>query len=362
MIKSVELVNFEAHKHNFLEFDKGLNVFKGSSGAGKSSIKRGIMWVLTNRPSANQVVSWWAVNQKGKQTDETRVTITLDNGTTISRIKSDTLNGYQINDDKPLEAVGTSVPEEVSKLLNMSDVNHQIQLAAPFLISQSASYVAQYINDIVDMSEADRYQSSVEAKRRKCNADLVANTEAIKNTTEELTHFYWLEEAEKCIKRIERVGTEYEKLLTDYKTIDDLAIGKYREQVKKLESCAVIPVAGEKVDKIINLLDHIDFLSVRKLSLSDSIKNIRSYETAIADGVVVDMAEKLVRRIERMLGEQEELTIDSGCIAELVKRYRDTVEVLKDITEELDVEERSFSQIDICPACKQKIPGHICTF
>ena len=362
MIKAVEIVNYEAHKHSFLEFDKGLNIFKGSSGAGKSSIKRAMLWVLTNRPSANQVISWWSYNKKGKQIEETRVTITLDDGTTIARIKSDTLNGYQINDNMPLEAVGTSVPEEVSKLLNMSDISFQQQLAAPFLISQSASYVAQYINDIVDMSEADRYQSSIESKRRKCNADLDSTITSIKNTTEALKDFDWLEEAEKRIKRIERVETEYEKLLADYKTIDDLAIGEYREQVKKLESCAVIPGAERMVGRIQTAMHELEAQKHTKRAINDSIASIHSYETAIADGVVVDKAEKLVRRIERMLGEQEELSKSVDEIRSLMLRYAE-FHAEQDVTNELlDVAEREFSQIDICPACKQKIPGHICTF
>jgi DNA repair protein SbcC/Rad50 len=361
MIKSVELVNFEAHKHNFLEFDKGLNVFKGSSGAGKSSIKRGIMWVLTNRPSANQVVSWWAVNQKGKQTDETRVTITLDNGTTISRIKSDTLNGYQINDDKPLEAVGTSVPEEVSKLLNMSDVNHQIQLAAPFLISQSASYVAQYINDIVDMSEADRYQSSVEAKRRKCNADLVANTEAIKNTTEELTHFDWLEEAEKGIKRIEKIEISNAEVEKDAASIQK-SIADVEYHTEKLESCDVIPEAEKAVASIKAILRNLEEQKLMKRTICDSISLIQKHQKALDEGSVVEKAEKHIKRIRRIMEEQVEIKGSVTAVASLLDRLSSSKETLSTVSEELDIEERAFKLVDVCPACGQKIPDHICTF
>ena len=362
MIKSIEIYNFQCYKHALLEFDKGLNIFKGSSGAGKSALKRAIMWVVTNRPTASQCCSWWVLNNKNKQAEATRVIITLDNGHTIERIKSATLNGYIIDTNMPLEAVGTSVPEEVSKILNLADVSCQEQLSAPFLISQSASYVAQYINDIVDMSEADRYQSSIESKRRKCNADLDSTITSIKNTTEALKDFDWLEEAEKRIKRIERVETEYEKLLAAYKTIDDLAIGEYMEQVKKLESCAVITEAERKVGRIQTAIHELEAQKHTKRAINDSIASIHSYETAIADGVVVDKAEKLVRRIERMLGEQEDLAIDSECIAGLIKRYRDAVKVLEDITKELDVEERAFNSVEFCPSCGNKLAGHSCTF
>jgi DNA repair protein SbcC/Rad50 len=361
MIKSVELVNFEAHKHNFLEFDKGLNVFKGSSGAGKSSIKRGIMWVLTNRPSANQVVSWWAIDGKKRQTDETRVTITLDNGTTISRIKSDTLNGYQINDDKPLEAVGTSVPEEVSKLLNMSDVNHQIQLAAPFLISQSASYVAQYINDIVDMSEADRYQSSVEAKRRKCNADLVANTEAIKNTTEELTHFDWLEEAEKCIKRIEKIEISNAEVEKDAASIQK-SITDVGYHTEKLESCDVIPEAEKAVASIKAILCNLEEQKLMKQAICDSISLIQKHQKALDEESIVEKAEKHMKRIRRIMEEQTETEESVKSIKNLMLRYAEYHAELDVTTELLDVEERAFNSVEYCPSCGSKLAGHSCTF
>lgn len=361
MIRSVTITNFEAHKSTHLEFDKGLNVLRGSSGAGKSSIKRAILWVLTNRPSAGQVVSWWAVNSKGKQTEETRVTITLDDGTTISRIKSDILNGYQINDERPLEAVGTSVPEEVSKLLNMSDVNSQIQLAAPFLISQSASYVAQYINDIVDMSEADRYQSAIESKRRKCNADMVANAEAIKNTTEELTHFGWLEEAEKRINRIEKIETDTSKLDADASAIRK-SIADVEYHTQKLESCDVIPEAESLSLKILDLILCIKDSTKWKLSLSDSIQQIQKHQKALDDGAVVEKAEKCVRRITRILDEQKSLASDVAYIKDLIGRKTVAESNLSTVSEELDVEERAFKLIEFCPTCGSKLDGHKCEF
>ena len=96
MIVSVDIVNFQSHPNTHIDFTEGLNVLVGSSRSGKSAIRRAIMWVITNRPSGLGVISWW--NKKGdKLVSETKVTITLDNGTVISRVRSPELNGYIIN-------------------------------------------------------------------------------------------------------------------------------------------------------------------------------------------------------------------------------------------------------------------------
>ena len=46
MLQSVELANFLSHNNTKLEFGKGVTVFVGANGAGKSSIIDGITFAL----------------------------------------------------------------------------------------------------------------------------------------------------------------------------------------------------------------------------------------------------------------------------------------------------------------------------
>jgi exonuclease SbcC len=139
MISSITLTNFQSHDINFLRLSSGVNVIIGSSDSGKTAILRALNWCVYNRPSGKAHISYWNKDLK----DETTVVITKKQGQVL-RIRGNDFNGYRIARGDPddvsvieLEAVGTDVPEEVTKLLNLSEVNIQRQMDRPFLISES---------------------------------------------------------------------------------------------------------------------------------------------------------------------------------------------------------------------------------
>jgi exonuclease SbcC len=59
MIQSIVLRNFQAHKNTEISLDKGITAIVGSSDSGKTSILRAFYWVLQNKPSGIQMVSYW---------------------------------------------------------------------------------------------------------------------------------------------------------------------------------------------------------------------------------------------------------------------------------------------------------------
>ena len=50
MIQSIRLQNFQSHKDSYLRFSNGINIISGQSNNGKTSLLRGLNWVITNRP------------------------------------------------------------------------------------------------------------------------------------------------------------------------------------------------------------------------------------------------------------------------------------------------------------------------
>ena len=46
MIEAVEIINFQPHENTVLEFAPGVNVIKGQSRSGKSSIIRSLEWLF----------------------------------------------------------------------------------------------------------------------------------------------------------------------------------------------------------------------------------------------------------------------------------------------------------------------------
>ena len=172
MIDRIELENFQSHKKSVLELDPGINAIIGPSNNGKTSIIRALKLSRYNQPSGTAYISKWAKDKKGNQTKQMYVTVTKGEHT-LTRGKGKDLNGYQIDDNEPLEALGKGgLPDQVVNFYNTNDVNLQEQMDKPFLIGSTPPEVAKFLNTIVDMTEIDVYLSVVESKKRSTNKDI----------------------------------------------------------------------------------------------------------------------------------------------------------------------------------------------
>jgi DNA repair exonuclease SbcCD ATPase subunit len=54
MILSLHLVNFETHKDSLIEFSPGMNVIRGSTDQGKSTIRRALTYVVFKKRSVEK--------------------------------------------------------------------------------------------------------------------------------------------------------------------------------------------------------------------------------------------------------------------------------------------------------------------
>ena len=135
MIESITITNFQAHKKFTLELDPKITVVTGKSDAGKSAIYRALRWLCTNRPSGNEFIRWG--------TDGTRVKLRVD-GRTIIR-KRGKGNSYSLDKDS-YEAFGSDVPEDIAKLLNLSEVSFQGQFDGPFWFDKTPGEVSRALN------------------------------------------------------------------------------------------------------------------------------------------------------------------------------------------------------------------------
>ena len=138
MIKKIWLKNFQSHENTHLEFEKGINSIIGNSDSGKTAIIRALLWVFTNRPLGDSIISNWA--------DEVAVGVRFSEGVEIIRRRNKDFNGYILkNRDKQLEfkAIGTDVPEEIRQVINMNSINIQKQFDSPFLLADTPGEVAR---------------------------------------------------------------------------------------------------------------------------------------------------------------------------------------------------------------------------
>ena len=204
MIKSFFIKNIQSHQQTEAnDLHEGVNIIKGDSGTGKSTLRRSLKWVIRNTPRG------FGDNYKSNFADdkeETSCEIVFDNGS-VKRIKKGILNQLQLKTkDKEitLEAIGSDIPEELSALTNMSEINIQDQHSSFFLLQDTPRDRGKKLNELLGLEIIHRSINKVHkivtnAKREK---ERIGNE--IKEKKEELKEFADLSEMEAILVKVEK--------------------------------------------------------------------------------------------------------------------------------------------------------------
>ena len=203
---------FQSHKRSIIEPNNGVNIFNGISDKGKTAVIRAIRFVVYNKPSGDEFRSWWG--------GDTSVTLTFTDGNTIKRTKTNTENSYTINNDKPLKAFGQGVPEEVTKILNLEDVNIQQQMESPFLLSDTSGEVATHFNRIAGISVIDKSIGKAKSAILKTKQSIEHREADLKEKQEQLLAYNGLDTIEKEVKYLGKLEQEKVTLKSDVVTLN----------------------------------------------------------------------------------------------------------------------------------------------
>ena len=182
-ITKVEISNFQSHSNTVIDFSNGMNIIKGESNAGKTSIFRAIMWCIDNKPLGSDFI------MTGK--NSCSVEITFSDGSKIKRAKSRNSSGtYKVIDmstgtpvENEYKGFTNNVPIEVDNIHQMpivqvskdisTHLNVMMQLDQPFMITDSPQNRAQAIGRITGVHVID-------AAIKKANSKLLANNKHVK--------------------------------------------------------------------------------------------------------------------------------------------------------------------------------------
>lgn len=255
-IKSLHLKNFQSHKDSYLEFNPNLNTILGPSDSGKTSVIRGLKWVLFNEPSGNSFI------REGET--ECSVTLELSDGNKIERLRTPSKNLYIIQDTQGEELVlsgfGLDVPEEVVELTGirkikfdkdyLEKINLGEQLDGPFLLSEKNSTKASAIGSLVGIEIIDN---------------------AVNNVLKDLRAYGVIEK--KNLSEIEELRAEletYDDLDKDKRLLEDLRAIEKELQIKK-DKLEKLKLLKDKYSYIVKELKNTEKI-VRKLGEISKIK------------------------------------------------------------------------------------------
>ncbi|MBE9569973.1 MAG: AAA family ATPase, partial [Proteobacteria bacterium] len=213
MIKSLHLVNFETHKDSLIEFCPKINVIRGSTDQGKSTIRRALTYVVFSKPV------------QGRADDKTKdsyVTLRCTGIPPITRGRTGGKKGknyYKIGSKEfsgeevdSLKAIKRTVPEEISQMIDLSEINIQEQFKEYYLLQSTAGQVAKTIHSLLGMDMVDKTAKVANSAIKAQAALLKSRKTQIENIEADIKKYAYVEELEDKLSDLETAIQDYEEL------------------------------------------------------------------------------------------------------------------------------------------------------
>lgn len=341
MIKSLEIENIQSHENTKLDFVNGINVIIGSSNQGKSAILRALYWLRNNRPlGIDNLASHWIVNDKGYLNGEMSVKVVNDNGE-VERRRTKDENQY-IVDGKVLNVVKTDVPEQVSKILKLSDTNVQKQLDSPFLLSQTSGEVAKYFNQMVNLDVIDKVLTNAETKRRKLKSIVENSSDEIDRLANKVEEFNWVDDTLADVEKYNNLNIDFERVKDSINFMCD-AFHSYNDLSKWVEWVEEF-VGNRKfivneIDSILLRLGEIDKETEEIDKEIESFESIEIYDFSSQN--------KNISKINFIKNEIDSMSIFE--LKRLIDEYEEQVLYIKRCNKSIDDYRAMLPKV--CPLC-----------
>jgi len=214
MIKSLQIRNFQSHQDTDLEFSSGVNVIAGSTDSGKTAILRAINWVINNRPLGEGFI-----HTDQKEAEVTLIVDGKDSEIGVVRGKGGSRNEYLIvpseGENLKLESFGVTTPEEVSSVLNLSELNVQNQLEPYFLVLNTPGQVALYVRKVTGLDDIDKVVSSLTSNIKIKEDEVKSLKKKLEEVSSKLLYLEGLnlEEFEIILNQVEKLDQEVSEII-----------------------------------------------------------------------------------------------------------------------------------------------------
>jgi DNA repair protein SbcC/Rad50 len=357
MIKKLDVENFRSHGKTTLEFVKGINCIIGLPDSGKTNLIRAINWLLINRPLGFRFHSDFT-------DDPTKVAIQLENedGSTddISLIKSKKSAQYVLNKN-PLKAIGSDVPDEISLVTQITDLNLQRQLDKPFLICSSSGEVAKTFNRVTKLEKPDIAISMLTTDINTENKTLKNLKERRDRTQEDIDK---LGDVNGMKSSLEEMLTVNDKLAIKQNRIDKLnnIIADVDWHVKNVESLGNVDKVVDSFNKLIELDKKLNEVNSRITNLNGHVTEINRIQKTVTN--IKDGLDKMLDSFDKVKGASKkwgEVVALKESLEESIRDVNAGNTLAEKAKEALLTKAREYRKflntINICPYCvKCKTP------
>lgn len=305
-IEKVILKNFQSHKYTEVNFNKGLNVILGNSDSGKTSILRGIKWVLYNLPDGDSFIT------QGEK--ECAVKVIFNNKVAVTRIKSSSKNQYILSkpgeEDMVFSGFGRNVvPLEIVEATGMKQVsidrrkdaiiNISEQLDGPFLLNETSSVRAGAIGRLTGVNILDDALKNTVSDNNLLQRDYKKALEEKNKVEEEIIKFEYLKDKKILFEKLIGIQTalgeknSYLNNLKSLKVSYDSIKDEKENLSKELERYKNLEKLENSYLKIENKIVKYNEFNNLKTQLSNNLREQKAHKEVLDLLVNVEKADKL---------------------------------------------------------------------
>jgi len=356
MIKEIELLNFQPHAYTYLELHPGVNVFKGSSHKGKSSIIRGVGWALFNNLKGIGFKSHFAKNK-----DAVEVGMVFDNGW-IKRGKQGKRNYYECEGHEgkdALVAVKQEVPDEIQAITNMSAINFQGQDERHFLLGESPGHVGRELNKFVGLEIIDTTKTKANEKIGKIKVQQNQNTESIETTEGKIKGYAYLDVVAPFIESIKEHLERKRKKTYRRNEVQTILNNIYQTniEIEKEKQFLLVKPAYMELNV---LIERRESLYWKREAIENIIKQVKKLERDIKNVKVFLTVKKDYKRLTEQLKNRAEIASRRNKIKSVCSAIRQDEEarleasiLLKDYQKQYKEMEKKLDFCQHCGAAKE---------
>lgn len=278
-IQSIKLENIQSHRNTEIQFHPGVNTIIGTSGSGKSSVFRALIWNRFNRPLKDTLVSWGEKSAKSVvQIDEHSIT----------REKSKTKNTYVIEGPQvevSLDKVKGSVPEEVENLYKIDQaINIHSQDELWFLLgnTDSPGKVAEQINKVTNLELIDKSKKHIKSKEDRARREKTQIETELNELQTDLEKYEWVEEGERLLKKVKKIKTNLQDTQEKKQSIESY-LNLLNEIRKGIEQAQEKIQHKDKIEKALNIRHQMDQTLSKQRQVSRNLKEIQNLRQNLAN-------------------------------------------------------------------------------
>jgi len=234
-----------------------ITVLRGASGSGKSAMVGALKWILFNHPNNDNYINW--------QMEYAAVRLFFD-GHKLTRKRTATENFYKLDKQK-YKAFGTGVPEDISCLLCVNELNVHSQHAGSFWFGQTPGEVARQLNKIVNLDIIDKTYFNLSKSQRDIvavNKNIKARIKQAKETKTNLKHALQMDMELTKLERLEKQAKKHAQdiaLLAELLSTHIVSLNQINNAVVRVSDAQISISKGklcldyqEKYQKLDNLL------------------------------------------------------------------------------------------------------------